>query len=62
MENGLTLTGGGANIQDIDRYFSEELSIPVHIAINPDNMVIKGIGMTLENIQVLKKSIKTRKR
>ena len=62
MENGLTLTGGGANIQDIDRYFAEELSIPVHISTNPDSMVIKGLGMTLENIQVLKKSIKTKKR
>ena len=62
MENGLTFTGGGANIKDIDRYFSEQLSIPVHISSNPENMVIKGLGMTLENIEVLKKSIKTKKR
>ncbi len=62
MSNGITITGGSANIGDLDRYLSEELGIPVQIATNADNMVIKGLGLTLENIQVLKKSVKTKKR
>lgn len=62
MENGVTLTGGTANMQDLERYFTEELSIPIHIALTPENMVIRGLGMTLENIEVLKKSVRTKKR
>lgn len=62
MENGVTLTGGTSNMQDMERYFADELSVPVHIALTPENMVIKGLGMTLENIEVLKKSVRSKKR
>jgi rod shape-determining protein MreB len=62
MECGITITGGSASLKNIDRYISEEIGIPVHIAENPLDCVIKGLGATLDSITVLRKAVKTKKR
>lgn len=62
MEHGVIITGGSASIKNLDRYISGELNLPVHIAENPLDCVIKGIGTTLDSIEVLKKAVKTKKR
>ena len=62
MDHGIIITGGSASIKNLDRYISGELGLPVHIAENPLDCVIKGIGATLDSIQVLKKAVKTKKR
>ena len=61
MENGIVLSGGGALLKNIDRYISEQTGIPVYIADNPTQCVIKGVGKALDSIQVLKKAVKTKK-
>lgn len=55
MENGIIITGGSASIKNLDRYISNELGLPIHIADNPSECVIKGLGATLDSIEVLKK-------
>lgn len=62
MDHGIIITGGSASIKNLDRYISGELGLPVHIAENPLDCVIKGIGATLDSIEVLKKAVKTKKR
>jgi rod shape-determining protein MreB len=62
MDRGIIITGGSASIKNLDRYISGELGIPVHIADNPLDCVIKGLGATLDSIEVLKKAVKTKKR
>jgi rod shape-determining protein MreB and related proteins len=62
MDHGIIITGGSASIKNLDRYISGELGLPVHIAENPLDCVIKGIGVTLDSIEVLKKAVKTKKR
>lgn len=62
MEHGVIIAGGSASIKNLDRYISGELGIPVHIAENPLDCVIKGLGTTLDSIEVLKKAVKTKKR
>lgn len=42
-ERGITLTGGLANTDGIDTFFSEELNIRVHIAENKDTSTISGL-------------------
>lgn len=54
METGITLTGGGALLSGLDRLITEETGMPVNIADNPLNCVVKGTGMVLENIDKLK--------
>ena len=53
IENGITLTGGGALIRNLDRYLSEAVKIPVFIAEEPLLAVAKGTGKVLEEIEIL---------
>ena len=62
MERGIVVSGGGAFIKNIDRYISDKIGIPVVIANNPLECVVRGAGSALSNIEVLKKSIKNRRR
>lgn len=61
MVQGVIISGGCAQIKNIDRYLSEQIGIPVHVAENPASCVIKGVGLALENIEMLKKSTKTKR-
>jgi rod shape-determining protein MreB len=62
MSQGVVVSGGSASLKNFDRYLSEQIGIPVHIAENPSQCVLRGIGMALDSIEVLKKAVKTRKR
>lgn len=62
MEKGIVLSGGGAYIKNIDRYINSIIGIPVHIADNPTDCVIRGTGIALNNIEVLKKAAKKRRK
>ena len=54
MDNGIVLTGGGAMIQNLDKYIMQKTDMPVYIAEEPLNCVAKGATMTLENVEKLK--------
>ena len=62
MEKGIVLSGGGAYIKNIDRYINSIIGIPVHVADNPTDCVIRGTGIALNNIEVLKKATKKRRK
>lgn len=47
-ERGITITGGGALLKDIDRLIMEETGIPVIIAEDPLTCVVRGGGRALE--------------
>lgn len=51
MTRGLVLTGGGALLRDFDELLRSELRIPVYIAEEPLNCVVKGCMKMLENIK-----------
>ena len=48
VDMGLTLTGGGALLKNIDKRFSKETGLPVHIAEDPLSVCCywhwKGVG------------------
>jgi rod shape-determining protein MreB len=48
VDMGLTLTGGGALLKNIDKRFSKETGLPVHIAEDPIACVAIGTGKALE--------------
>lgn len=62
IENGIILSGGSCTIKNLDRYISAELGLPVHIAETPQDCTIRGIGASLENIDILKKALKIKRR
>ncbi len=53
MEQGITLTGGGALIKGISRLVTERTKIPTHVAEYPLDCVAVGTGKALENIKKL---------
>jgi rod shape-determining protein MreB len=55
MDRGIMLTGGGALLSGLDLLIKEETGMPVYIAENPLDCVVKGAGKVLEEINILKK-------
>ena len=54
IEKGIILAGGGALIRNLDKLISEKTGIPVIIADNPLNCVVKGCEKTLDDLEKLK--------
>lgn len=55
LEKGITLAGGGALIEGLDRYLEEKLQTPVIIADDPLNAVVRGTEILLEEIELLER-------
>ncbi len=53
MEKGIVLAGGGALIKNLDKLLSIETGMPVYVAEEPLDCVVRGAGKTLENIERL---------
>lgn len=53
VQNGIVLTGGGALLKGIDRFFSDSIKLPVYVADEPLLAVAKGTGRVLEEIDLL---------
>ena len=49
VDMGLTLTGGGALLKNIDNLIAKDTGLPVHIADDPLACVAIGTGKALEN-------------
>ena len=54
VEKGIVLAGGGALIRNLDKLLSQKTNMPVYIAENPLDCVVKGTGKTLEDLERLK--------
>lgn len=54
MEKGIVLAGGGALINNLDKLLSQETGMPVYVAEDPLDCVVRGTGKTLEDIERLK--------
>ena len=54
VEKGIILAGGGALIKNIDKLISVETGMPVYVAEEPLDCVVRGTGKTLEDLENLK--------
>jgi rod shape-determining protein MreB len=54
VEKGIVLAGGGALIKNLDKLLSQKTEMPVYIADNPLECVVKGTEKTLEDLEKLK--------
>ena len=57
MSYGITLTGGGAMIRNLDKLISQVTGIPVKVCENPLDCVAIGKGIALENDKILNRSM-----
>ena len=54
MEKGIMLSGGGALIKNLDKLISAETGMPVYIAEEPLDCVVKGTEKTLQDLEKLR--------
>lgn len=53
-ERGIVLTGGGAMLKGLDQAIARMAQIPVRIADDPLTCVVRGTGVLLDNLDLLK--------
>lgn len=61
IDKGMILTGGGAFLKNIDTLFTNVTGVPAYVADEPLLCVAKGTGIVLENLEVYKRSIMSKK-
>ena len=57
VDRGIYMCGGGALLRGLDLLIKEETSLPVFVAENPLECVVRGAGRILENIAVNEKLV-----
>jgi len=61
MDKGMILSGGGALLRNIDELIAQSTGVPCFIAEDSLSCVAKGTGVVLENLEIYKKSIMSKK-
>jgi len=61
MNKGMILSGGGALLSNMDVLLTEATGVPAYIADDSLLCVAKGTGVALENLEVYKRSIMSKK-
>jgi rod shape-determining protein MreB len=54
VERGITMTGGGALLRNLDKLISQETGLPVTLVDDPLSAVVIGSGVVLDQLDVLK--------
>lgn len=54
LQNGVVMSGGGALIKNLDKLISDNINMPVYIAEEPLECVVKGAGKILKDIDKLR--------
>jgi rod shape-determining protein MreB len=55
LDNGVTLTGGGALLRGLDERLRHELGVPVRVADDPLRAVVRGSGRCIEEFATLER-------
>jgi len=57
MDKGIILTGGGAQLRNLDALLTKVTGVPCEVANNPTECVVKGSGIAIENLESFKRSV-----
>ncbi len=57
MDKGMVLSGGGALLRNLDQLITKTIGVPCYVADDPLFCVIKGTGISLDNLDLYKKTI-----
>ena len=62
MDKGMVLSGGGALLRNMDELIAQSTGVPCFMAEEPLLCVAKGTGVVLENLDIYKKSIMSKRK
>jgi rod shape-determining protein MreB and related proteins len=57
IDKGIVMSGGTSLLRGFDKYLTQEIGVPAHVAEDPLLCVVKGIGLALDNIDLYKRAI-----
>jgi len=58
VDRGIVLVGAASKLRNLPLLLTREIGVSVHLALEPENCVIKGAGMAMENLEVYRKSVR----
>lgn len=61
IDKGIVMSGGTSLLRNFDKLMTEETGVPAHVAEDALLCVVRGTGLVLENIELWKRSIITKK-
>ena len=61
IDKGIVMSGGTSLLRNFDKLLTEETGVPAHVAEDPMLCVVRGTGVVLENIELWKRSVITKR-
>ena len=61
IDKGIVMCGGTSMLKNFDKLLTNETGVPAHIAEDPLLCVVRGTGVVLENIELWKRSVITKR-
>lgn len=56
MDNGIVLSGGGALLYAMDKFFQRQTGVSTRVVYDPVNCVARGIGVALKDMRILEEN------
>ena len=61
IDKGIVMSGGTSTLRNLDKLMTDETGVPAHVADEPLLCVVRGTGLVLENIELWKRSVTTKR-
>lgn len=61
IDKGIVMSGGTSMLRNFDKMMTDETGVPAHVADEPLLCVVRGTGLVLENIELWKRSVTTKR-
>lgn len=61
IDKGIVMSGGTSTLRNFDKLITEETGVPAHVAEDALFCVVKGTGLVLENLELWKRSVTTKR-
>lgn len=61
IDKGIVMSGGSSLLRNFDKLMTEETGVPAHVAEEPLLCVVRGTQVVLENLELWKRSITTKR-
>lgn len=61
IDKGMVMSGGTSMLRNLDELLSQATGVPVYVAEDPLLCVAKGAGIALENLEIYKRSVLSKK-